>query len=38
MIKDYRRVDQWQKVSNIEIGPGQYSPFSSNVGGKYNIG
>lgn len=38
MIREKRKIDQWQKVSNIELGPGQYSPYAGNNGSKYTIG
>ncbi|CDW85466.1 UNKNOWN [Stylonychia lemnae] len=37
MIRDKRRQDQWQIVSNIELGPGQYNPSVSTFGQKYNL-
>jgi hypothetical protein len=38
MIRERRKVEQWQNVSKIELGPGQYSPYASNNGGKYSFG
>ena len=37
MIRDKRRPEEWQNVSNIELGPGSYSPYASTFGSKYNF-
>ena len=37
MIREKRKLDQWQKTSNIDLGPGQYNPYASKDGGKYSF-
>eukprot|EP00347_Sterkiella_histriomuscorum_P008766 403343838 len=37
MIRDKRRQEQWQNVSSIDLGPGQYTPYTSTFGSKYNF-
>jgi hypothetical protein len=38
MIREQRKVDQWQRVMHTDLGPGQYSPYQAKDGGKYAIG
>jgi hypothetical protein len=37
MIREKRKVEQWVNVSHIDVGPGQYNPYSSNYGAKHNM-
>ena len=37
MIREKRKIDQWQKVSGIDLGPGQYNPYASKDGSKYSF-
>ena len=37
MIREQRNTESWQKVSHIDLGPGQYNPYAGKDGSRSSI-